>query len=223
MNKPEVIDLTHEIHPGIPTWNGDCGFRSHVEVDYEEEGIRVQHYDCAAGIGTHIDAPSHFDPDGENIADIDIENFVAPLCVIRIDSEHHPDILITPQDVKNYETRNGKIPPRSLVVGDTGWAKHWNNPSKYRNKMHFPGFSPDAIEILLKRRIVGIGIDTLSPDGRNMKFPVHHQLLKKGKYIIENVTNLNKVPDSGSWAIALPPKIRSGTEAPCRLIALIYQ
>jgi len=223
MNPPEVIDLSHEVHPGIPTWTGQCEFRSHVEMDYGEEGFRVQHYDHTAGIGTHMDGPSHFDPDGEHIANIDVDTLVAPLCVIRVDSETFPDILITPQNVKDYEKAHGKIPPRSLVVADTGWAKHWNNPTKYRNKMHFPGFSPDSIELLLKRRIVGIGIDTLSPDGRNMKFPVHHLLLKKGKYIIENVANLQKVPDSGAWAVALPTKIRNGTEAPCRLIALIYQ
>ncbi len=221
MNTPQVIDLTHAIHPNIPTWDGKCGFRSHIEADYDE-GCRVMHYDCRAGIGTHMDAPSHFDPHGEHIADIEVEKLVAPLCVIRVDSETFTDIFITPQNIHNFEQEHGKIPSGSLVAADTGWAKHWNNPAKYRNKMHFPGFSPESAELLLKRKVAGIAIDTLSPDGRNLEFPVHHLLLKKGKYIIENAANLNKVPDSGAWAVALPAKIQNGTEAPCRLIALIY-
>lgn len=223
MKIPEVIDLSHEVHPNIPTWSGQCGFRITVEMDYDEEGCRVMHYDMESGIGTHMDAPSHFNPNGENISDLDINTFVAPLCVIRVDSDSFPDIFVTPQNIKDYEAKHGKISPGSLVVADTGWAKHWNNPSKYRNKTHFPGFSVESAEVLLKRRIVGIGIDTLSPDGRNMNFPVHHLLLKKGKYIIENIANLPNVPDSGALAIALPPKIRGGTEAPIRLIALVDQ
>lgn len=222
MNMPEVIDLSHDLHPNIPSWTGKCEFRSHIEMDYDEEGSRVMHYDLSAGVGTHMDAPSHFDPNGENISDIDIDSLVAPLCVIRVDSETFPDILITEQNILDYEKKHGKIPPRSLVVADTGWAQHWTNPTKYRNKMHFPGFSVESAELLLKRKIVGIGIDTLSPDGRNMNFPVHHLLLKKGKYIIENIANLSSVPDKGATAVALPPKIRNGSEAPVRLIALIY-
>lgn len=221
MIPPKVIDLSHTIHPNIPTWDGSCGFRSHIEADYDE-GYCAMHYDLIAGIGTHMDAPSHFDPQGDHIADIDTEKLVAPLCVIRVNSETFPDILITPQNVNDFEQRHGKIPSGSLVAADTGWSKHWNNPNKYRNKMHFPGFSSESIELLLKRNIVGIAIDTLSPDGGNLQFPVHHLLLKKGKYIIENVAHLDKVPDAGAWAIALPVKIQSGTEAPCRFIALIY-
>ena len=37
----------------------------------------------------------------------------------------------------------------------------------------------------------------------------------------KNLTNSDKVPAKGAWAIALPPKIHAGSEAPCRFIALL--
>ncbi len=114
----------------------------------------------------------------------------------------------------------------NLVVGYTGWSKFWNNPDKYRNadelnQLHIPGFSTQAAELLLKRNVVGIGIDTLSPDGGNTTFPVHHLMLKAGKYLIENLTNLEYMPATGAWVITLPLKIDGGTESPIRALGLV--
>lgn len=221
-----IIDLSHLIHEGIPTWTGDCGFRSSVDFDYDEMGCRVMSYQSAAGVGTHMDAPSHFVPDGANISEISVGNLVAPLCVIRVSIGEDSDYLVSDTDIHCFEKRYGPIPERSLVVADTGWAQYWKDSKSYRNvdktgQMHFPGFHAEAVKRLLERGIVGLGIDTLSPDGGNTAFPVHHLLLPEGKYIIENLANLSMVPESGAWAIALPPKIHGGAEASCRCIALI--
>lgn len=222
----QVVDLSHELSEDNPTWTGECGFHSKLDFDYPEVGCRVMSYELIAGVGTHMDAPLHFFPKGQDIATLSPRNFVARLCVIRVSSELNSDYLISASDVLEYEEKYGKIPLRSLVVGDTGWATYWNDQVRYRNldadeKMHFPGFSVSAVELLLKREIVGIGIDTLSPDGGNTDFPVHHLLLNQGKYIIENLANLDLVPEKGAWMIALPSKIKQGAESPCRCIAII--
>src|SRR5262249_52760821 len=111
-------------------------------------------------------------------------------------------------------------------AANTGWHKRWDKPSEYRNSdnngiMHFPGFAPSTIEFLLERNVSGIGIDTLSPDGSNLDFPVHHLLLGAGKFIIENLTNLDELSPIGGYIIALPPKIKDATEANLRVVALL--
>lgn len=224
MNDFQVIDLTHTLHEGVPTWEGDCGFHASIDFDYPEAGCRVMSYRTLAGVGTHIDAPSHFVPGGAGIAELPVKNFVAPLCLIRV-TPNSDDYLVSVEDVSVYEQTYGVIPQGSLVVADTGWAKHWES-DRYRNadrsgKMHFPGFHVDAAALLLEREITGIGIDTLSPDGGNTEFPVHHLLLPRGKYIVENLIHLDQVPPSGALVVALPLKVSEGAEAPCRCIALI--
>ena len=67
--------------------------------------------------------------------------------------------------------------------------------------------------------ICGIGIDTLSPDGSNPNHPVHHLVLSKGLYIIENLNQLEHLPVKGAYMIALPLKIKGGIEGPVRAIA----
>lgn len=223
----KMIDLTHGLHESVPTWNGESGFRKKTIVDYAEGGIRVLNYECLAGVGTHMDAPSHFIPNGKDISSLNLEDLIVPACVIDISSNQNPDYFISVRDIETFEKLHGPIPEKSLVIGYTGWSRFWKTPEKYRNadrqgNLHVPGLSADAARVLLARNVVGIGIDTLSPDGSNVhEFPVHHLLLGNGKYIIENLTNLQLVPPKGSFLFALPLKIEGGSESPIRAVALI--
>ena len=222
----KLVDLTHSLHEGVPTWSGGCGFRLEIKIDYDQ-GLRGQSIKSHAGVGTHMDAPSHFVPGGANIGDLGLENCFVPACVIDLREKMNPHLFVTPQDIEAYEKLNGPIPPNALVIARTGWEEFWPEPVRYRNpdsdgEMHFPGFSKEAAEILLQKKIAGIGIDTLSPDGSNIhEFPVHTTILGAGKYILENLAHLNRIPVRGSYVVCLPPKLKDATEATLRVAALV--
>jgi len=225
LEKFHCIDLTHELHGEIPTWSGSCGFVKEMKMDYPD-GCRVLSYKMHAGVGTHLDAPSHFIPGGRDVEMLAPDELIVPLCVIDVQKKSHSDYLIAKEDIQEYENRYGLIPEKSLVVGLTGWDKFWNVPDKYRNsdasgKKHFPGFSIEAAEHLIEREIAGIGIDTLSPDGTNTGFPVHELILGSSKYIVENLTYLQKLPPKGAFVIIFPLKIQGGAESAVRAVALL--
>ena len=219
-----IVDLTHTIHSSIPTWDGTCGFHSHVIKDYQD-GCRVYQYEKFGGVGTHIDSPSHFIEKGRDVASLTLQELIVPLCIIDISHKIHPDYLLSADDVSTFEKKYGKIGPNSLVVAYTGWDAKWGS-QEYRNvdekgEMHFPGFSIAAAEILLERDVAGVGIDTLSPDGGDAThFLVHHLILGNDKYIIENLTGLKSQPKVGGYAICLPEKIQHGSEASARVVGL---
>ncbi len=218
------VDLTHTLHPGVPTWNGSCGFHQKMVLDYDS-GLRVFKVDMHAGVGTHIDAPAHFKEGiGCDISEIPLKNCFGPLCVINLKNRTSPHLFVQIEDIENYEKNYGRIPEGAFVVADTGWARFWSQPEKYRNpdsngKMNFPGFSSSSIDHLHQRNIHGIGIDTLSPDGSSDSFPVHQKILGEKKIILENLTNLDKVPLTGAYLFFLPPKIFEATEAVVRVVA----
>ncbi|MCH9630851.1 MAG: Kynurenine formamidase [Chlamydiia bacterium] len=222
----KFIDLTHTIDSSIPTWTGSCGFKYDVKKDYDD-GIRVLKYEMHGACGTHMDAPSHFMRDGKNIADIPLEELFTPCVVIDVSKKRKEDLFIAPEDIKEYEASFGKIPKNALVVGFTGWQEFWSDPIKYRNPkdgggLSFPGFSKESAELLVERGIAGIGIDTLSPDGSNQDtFPVHHTILGEGKFILENMVNLHKLPPRGASIVTLPIKIGPGTEAAVRSVGIV--
>ncbi|MGE0669843.1 MAG: cyclase family protein [Parachlamydiales bacterium] len=225
LSRYRAIDLTHPLDEHAPTWNGSCGFRSEIKMDYDQ-GLRVLAYKCHAGVGTHIDAPSHFIPDADNIGDIPLETLIVPCTVLDLSSRRSGDLVVTSKEILEFEKKFGKIPEASLFFAHTGWAAFWSKPDQYRNldksgQMHFPTLSKDAAELLLERNVVGIGIDTLSPDPQGSQFPVHHLLLGKRKYILENVANLGRMPPVGAYVINFPMNIRFGAESPVRLVGLV--
>src|SRR5688572_28828121 len=86
----KIVDLTHTLSPAAPTWSGSCGFQDRIIVDYPE-ACRVQAIDMNAGTGTHLDAPSHFIPGAKSIAELPVEDFIAPLCIIDVSKKAHAD------------------------------------------------------------------------------------------------------------------------------------
>ena len=118
-----------------------------------------------------MDAPSHFYRNGAEIADIPLEQLIVPASVIDVSAKSHPDFFVGPEEIVEYEKKWGRIEERILVFVYTGWDKSWESrPLSERGhsgKMHFPGFHVKAAELLLERKIAGVGIDTLSPDGSN--------------------------------------------------------
>jgi kynurenine formamidase len=220
-----IIDLTHPLSSQVPTWNGSCGFVVEMKQDYDQM-FRVQQFKMHAGVGTHMDAPSHCIEGGKSIADIAPELLIVPACVIDVSRDAHEDYLVSVQDIEEYERAHGRIPKGALVIAFTGWDRFWGDPDAYRNadaagQMHFPAFSSQAAELLVQRDVAGIAIDTLSPDCSDPAFPVHHIMLGAGKYIIENITACRHMPPRGGYVIALPLRVEGAAEAPMRIIGLI--
>ena len=216
-----LIDLTHSLSPAIPIWDDSCGFEFKVGDNNDE----VFMYTSS---GTHIDAPSHFRTEEQTIDKLELEQLCAAACVIDVSDRATADYVISAEDMLAYEKTHGTIAENSLVIALTGWSRHWGDVKAYRNAdangdLHYPSFSMEAVVLLLKRGIVGIGIDTFSPEliCRSTSYPIHQLLFSKGKYIIENLANCHLLPPKGAHVIALPLKILNGGEAPARVIALV--
>jgi len=220
------IDLTHPLSSTIPHWGNGCAFQNKVELDYSDNTsivkFRVQSLQMAAGIGTHMDAPLHCIPDGMSIADIPLQSLIVPCRVIDVSDRATERYCISIEDINLFENEYGIIPKNSFVIFHTGWDKWWSQPEKYRNNLVFPSVSYKAAAFLLTRNIVGIGIDTLSPDAGDSNFPVHQLILNAGKYIIENINNAKQL-GAIAHIISLPIKIQEGTEAPIRLVGIKHK
>jgi len=221
----KIIDLTHILNESIPSWDGGCGFKSEIKLDYADcktdVQFRIQQFKMHAGIGTHMDAPAHCVSKGTTIDKLLVSELIAPCFVINVSEYAHERYSVSPQDIVNFESKHGKIIAGSFVMIQSGWERFWTDPEKYRNHHLFPSVSAQAAEMLLNRGVCGLGIDTLSPDRPEDGYHVHQLFLGNGKYLIENAANLKNLPAHGSFICALPMNIKDATEAPIRLIAFI--
>jgi kynurenine formamidase len=221
----KLIDLTHTLETTIPTWSGDCGFHQDLHVDYTdcpgEDTFRVMKIRMYMGIGTHMDAPSHCIQGGKNIDEFTLDELCMPCVVIDVSHKADERYSVTLEDIALFEDMHGPIPPNACVMIKTGWEKFWQTPKKYHNDHLFPSVSPEVAYLLLKKGVAALGTDTLSADRPEDGFKVHKAFLKAGKILLENVAHLDEMPLSGSYIMALPLKIKNGTEAPLRLVGLI--
>jgi kynurenine formamidase len=183
--------------------------------------------------GTHIDAPIHFAERRQAVDEIPLHKLIAPAVVIDVTPAvaQNRDYRLSKQDLEQWESRHGPIQEGAVVLMLTGWGQAWPDKSRYLGSatpadpktLHFPGFSKEAAEFLVKERhIDGIGIDTPSIDyGPSQDFIVHQIINGANCYGLENIANLDKLPPKGAILLALPIKIRGGTGGPVRIIAIL--
>lgn len=221
----KLIDLTHTIHSDIPSWDGVYAFELSIDTDYKDctppNLFRTQKINMSASLGTHMDAPAHVIPGGRTIDKITMEELVTDCVVIDVSSEADEVYMIMPSAIEKFEKEYGEIKANSFVIFYTGWDKYWNERDEYHNNHKFPSVDISTAELLLKRNITGLGIDTFSCDTGQNGFPVHRTILGADKYLVENVANAKELPPRGARIFVLPMKIKDGTEASVRLMALI--
>lgn len=219
------IDLTHSLSSEVPHWGLDVGFKYNARLIQSTDSasnvtFRVQRLEMTSGIGTHMDAPSHCFEKGPAINQLPLQSLITTCRVIDVSSKAHEHYKVSEEDIREFEVNYGVIPKNAFVIIHTGWDERWKQPERYRNEKVFPSISIEAAQLLLSRNIVGVGIDTLSPDAFGSDFPVHQCLLGAGKYIVENVANAKLLDPTGCTVFALPIKVIDGTEAPIRLVGM---
>ncbi len=224
-----VVDLTHTMSPDFPTFFGVPGIELQKQFDIKKDGFNLNWWRIIEHAGTHIDAPIHFSETGDTVEKIAADTLVTPLAVIdvRARGAQNADYLVSRQDLAEWEKKNRRLPNNCCVAMLSGWAQYVGDGAKYTGAssgtFHFPGFSAEAAEWLIKERsVVGLAVDTLSLDhGPSKDFRVHRLWLPSGRWGLENVANLDKVPAAGATLVVGAAKVKNATGAPTRLIALV--
>ena len=233
-----VVDLTHAFEANTVYWPTAQPFK--LETDFEgmtEQGYyySAYRYSAAEHGGTHLDSPVHFAKGRHTVDQIPLDQLMGAAVVVDVTSQSaaNPDYLVSVADFQNWERRNGRLRPGTIVFLRTGFGKFYPDRKKYLGtdergagavaKLHFPGLDPAAARWLTQNRsIKAIGLDTPSIDyGQSTLFESHRILFEKNIPAFENVANLDQLPLKGFSVIALPMKIKGGSGGPLRIIALL--
>jgi kynurenine formamidase len=225
-----VVDLTHTMSAEFPTFFSVPGIEMQKQFDIAKDGFNLYWWRIIEHAGTHFDAPIHFSEHGATADRIDAATLVAPLAVIDVAEKagREADYLISPRDIADWEGRHGRLPDGCCLAMHSGWGQHVASAAKYAGKdaagvFHFPGFGAEAVAWLMReRRVVGLAVDTLSLDhGPSKDFKVHRLWLPSGRWGLENVANLDRVPAAGATLVAGLAKVKDATGGPARLLALV--
>jgi kynurenine formamidase len=225
----DVVDLTHPFSPALPVYPGYKPVQVRPRSTIAQNGFANNEITFDEHTGTHVDAPSHFVAGAMPADRLPADRLIASLVVISIADRaaKDADTLVSVDDLLQWEKRHGRIPAGALVAMYSGWDGRIGTADRFLNRdakgtLHAPGFGEPAARFLVgERDICGVGVDTLSLDASAaQKFVAHLAILGSGKYGVEMMANLGRVPPSGATVIVGAPKHEGATGGPARVLAL---
>ena len=240
----QVIDLTQTLTPefpqiALPPEFGQCWpFRIEEVSRYDERGPGWywNNFSCGEHTGTHFDAPIHWitgrDLPHNSVDTIPVGHFVAPAVVIDRSAQAaaDPDHLLTVDAVLAWEQTHGRIPEGAWVLMRTDWSKR-TDPEAYQNfdetGQHTPGPDAEVVRFLVEQRnVLGFGSEAIGTDagqGYHLRppYPCHYYMHGAGRYGLQCLSHLDKLPPTGALLICPPLKIEKGSGSPLRVLALV--
>lgn len=220
----QLIDLSHTIEPNMPLFGERAPaprirpWMSHAEAaasgTYEDCSCEITEMHFITSLGTYVDSPYHFDPDGATIDRLRLEQLVLPAVVVdcadvRARQPIGPDVLAG--------TPVGRVAGKAVLF-HTGWSRHWGE-SDYHD---YPFLTGETARALVDGGARLVGVDYLVIDDmRNPRRPVHVTLLHNEVLIVENLTNLGALPAEGFTFHAVPVKVAGAAAFPVRAYAVV--
>lgn len=239
----EIIDLTHPLDPDFPVialppeFGQSAPFRMETISRYDAAGPAWYWNNISVGehTGTHLDAPVHWitgrDLPANTVDAMPPRAMLAPAVVIDMSraAAADPDALLTRETLDAWESVHGRIPAGAWVLLRTDWSKRAgaDYAGLGADGAHTPGPDAEAMRWLVHERgILGFGTETIGTDAGQAAhfsppYPAHHYLHGAGRYGLQCLAHLDRLPPTGALVLAAPLRIRNGSGSPLRVLALV--
>jgi arylformamidase len=199
-------DISSPVHAGAPVFPGDTAYAQQWVASIGPGcPVNVSAITLSPHVGSHADAPLHYDPAGAPIGELPLETFIGPCRVIHA-------IGVGPLVRLEHLAHALKdLPPRVLVRSYARMPQ-----DAFDNDL--PAFAPETVERLADLGVVLIGIDSASIDPASSKTLDSHQVIRRrGLRVLENLL-LDDVPEGDYELIALPLKLTTADASPVRAV-----
>ncbi len=206
MSKQDIWDISAPVDAQSPVFPGDTPYTQKWSWTLSPGcPVNVSEITLSPHVGTHADAPLHYQDGGSTAGDLALAPFIGPCRVFEVLRDNG---LIHPQDLAQALAG---CPPRLLVRSTRrAQVEAWSE--------QFASFAPETLDMLHEHGIRLIGIDTPSIDPADSKALESHQRIRQyDMRVLENLV-LDDVPEGDFELIALPLKWTSADASPVRAI-----
>ncbi len=206
-----VVDLTKKIVPG------QMGRRCEVRLKYSE---RTDDYNCDIDImshlGTHVEAPYHWDLDWKDVSDLPATAYMGRCVMLRI-TDIEPAGKITAAHMDQAD--GGRVREGDIVLVDT---PHHLPPFTYPEKEIRPYVNAEMGQWLVDKGVKcvgfadGVDIETNVPEFQEF----HRVAMAHDITFIEVLENLNELEQDVFFLSALPLPFQGLDSCPVRVVAI---
>jgi len=204
-----VIDISVPNGPGQHVYPGDPPPRvERAKRIADGDVCNVSLLTMGSHTGAHVDAPYHFIDRGPRLGEVELERMVGAALVVDLRGRPAVDAAAL---------MDAAIRPGDIVLCRTDNSERWAAPDFQRD---FTYLTLDAARLLVERGVRAVGMDYLSIEQfGSSDFPVHHQLLGAGVFVIEGL-DLREAAPGRYTLVCLPLKFPDLDGAPARAVLL---
>ncbi|KSU83451.1 Kynurenine formamidase [Fictibacillus enclensis] len=201
----KLIDVSMPLSSTVPIWPGDTLFAYELTWTKEESGsVNVGQITMSTHTGTHIDAPFHFDSQGERVLELDLDLYAGTALVVDVRERD----CVRPEDLESEQ-----LDGIQRVLLKTG---------SWKDRSVFPAgitcLHESLAPYLFDKGVRLIGVDVPSVDPLDSKeLPAHHALHGKGIHILEGLV-LDDIEPGEYHLMALPLPLKEGDGSPVRAV-----
>ncbi len=202
----KLWDISAPVQTGTPVFPGDTPYQQRWAANLGPGcPVNVSTLTLSPHVGTHADAPLHYEAQGASTGELDLTPYLGPCRVIHaigagplVQWSHLAHAL-------------DQLPARVLV-------RTYSRMPVDRWDPHLTAFAPQTIERLAALGIVLVGIDTASIDPADSKTLDSHQVIRRlNLRVLENLV-FDEVPEGDYELIALPLKLMTADASPVRAV-----
>lgn len=214
----KVIDLTQLLNEQMAVYPDTTPPTFEVTNTVDKDGYREHQISLLSHTGTHIDAPCHIFQHGRTLDQFIMDKFIGSAVVIDCRGRNE----ISLEYLQTFESRIAEV---DFVLFFTGWQDKWGTKDYFDN---CPIPTIEAARWLTSFKLKGVGVDSFSLDKIDSALAVngesllnHHILLGKEILLIENLTNLDKLPDGVFTLQCFPLRVENADGSPIRAVAIM--
>ena len=235
----KILDLSQPLSPRTARSSDHPQVEFPVIRWFSRDGIQVRKVVAALHSGTHVDAPSMYDPYGLTIDQLPLEGFCGAALVV--------DVALGERGVISAEVLEkvaGEIKENDILALWTDWGRHFLDEETYVLKA--PGLDKSGVDWIVDHKVKAVFVDspsaehiycrakqwrTLRPDLFEEssidpeKFPsayAHKAFLPAGIMMVEHLSEaLGQLVGQRVNLMALPVKYEGVEGAPTRAVAIL--
>ena len=205
-----VVDLTAELHTGLPVYPGDPPVQVEPAVTVAADGYAVARLALSDQAGTHVETQAHFLVGGRTLDEQPLERFIGRASVVDV-----PCRALDVADLAPAETLIRRNPFLLLRSGYADWGRPIDPHDPDR-----PALRLEALEWLVARGLRLLGIDAFDFDAAP-QYDGHRYLLTRDVLIVEGLVNLAALTEPEVQFYVAPLRLRGTGAAPCRVFAVL--
>ena len=193
-----IVDLSRELTPGAEERRLEIR-RGVIASD----DTFMHEVDMMSHLGTHVEAPSHYQLDWPDIAQIPLESFIGRAVILDVSSP-----VLTAEVLKQAD--RGRTSEGDMVI-----LRNHLAPEK-------AALTVDAGHWLVEKEVVLLGFDTSVSTGKDKQVnrDFHDVVMGKGICLLEVLANLDALTQTEVFFVCAPLRIKGLDSSPVRAFAL---